>query len=56
MSKFQCFKCNEYGHYKRDCPSPQNKKRKERSDAHVVEEMGEPENKPKKEDVKDLYY
>ena len=40
MSKVQCFKYNELGHFKRDCPSQRNKKRKERSEAHVAEEVG----------------
>lgn len=34
----------------------QNNKRKERSEAHVFEAVGEPEKKEKKEKVNDLYY
>ena len=49
MSKVQCFKCNEYGNYKRDHPSQQNNKRKEGSEGHIVVVMGEPQKKLKKE-------
>lgn len=56
MSKVQCFKLNEFGHFKRDYPSLQNNKRKERSEAHVAEAVGEAKKKEKKEKVKDLYY
>jgi len=56
MSKIQCFGCNVYGHFKRNCPNKKNNKRTERSEAHIVEEKGEHEKKPKGEDPKDLYY
>lgn len=59
MSKIQCYECNAYGHFKRNCPKlkKDNKKRNERNEAHVTEEMEESEKKKsKKEEVKDLYY
>ena len=55
MSKVQCFGCNEFRNFKRDCPKKHNI-RKEISEAHTAEEKGEPENNPKKEYVKDIYY
>ena len=59
MSKIQCYECNEYGHFKRNCPTlkKDNKKRKEINESHVTEEVEELEKKKsKKEEVKDLYY
>lgn len=56
MSKIQCFGCNEYVHFKRDCPNKKDNRRKERSETHIAEEKGEPEKKLKGEDPKDLYY
>ena len=57
MSKIQCYGCQEYGYYKRNCPKlkKDNNKRK-REEAHVIQEMKEEENKQKKEDPSDLYY
>lgn len=59
MSKIQYYECNEYGHFKRNCPKLKkgNKKRKEKSEAHVTKEVEEPkEKKSTKEEVKYLYY
>ena len=41
MSKIQCYGCQEYGHYKRDCPKFKDNKRKERNEAHIIEELEE---------------
>lgn len=58
MAKVQRYGCQEYGHYRRDClklKRDNNKRNKE--EAHITEEMEEPETKkPKKEKVRDLYY
>lgn len=56
MSKIQCFKRNEFRRFKRDFPSLHSYKRKEISEAHVVEAVEELDKKAKKEEVKDLYY
>ena len=47
MSKIQCYECQEYGNFKRDCLKlkKDNKKRKERNEAHVTEEVEEHEKK-----------
>ena len=53
MSKIQCYECKGYGHFKKDCPKLKkgNKKRK-RNEAHVTEDVEEPdEKKSKKEEV-----
>ena len=57
MSKIQCFGCQEYGHYKRNCPKlkKDNNKRK-REEAHITQEMKEEGKKQKKGDSLDLYY
>ena len=57
MAKIQCYGCQEYGHYKIDCPKlkkDNNKRRRE--EAHITEEVEEAEKKKSKEEVKDLYY
>lgn len=58
MSKIQCYECNEYGHFKRNCLKLKkgNKKMKERSESHVTKEVEETEEKKSKDEVKDLYY
>lgn len=56
MSKVQCFGYNEFGHFKRDFPNKKDNNRKEMSETHVFEAVGEPEKKEKKEEVKDLYH
>ena len=47
MSKIQRYGCQKYGHFKRDCLKlkKDNKKRKEGNEAHVTEEVEEPEKK-----------
>jgi len=59
MSKVQCFGCNEFGNYKRDCPkdhkNKNNNESKEISESHIAKDE-EDEKKPKIEDNKELYY
>jgi len=54
MPKIQCYGCNEYGYFKRDCPNKKDNKIKERREAHIAKEKGEPEKKSKGEDSNDL--
>jgi hypothetical protein len=58
MAKIQCYGCQEYGHYKRDCPKlKKDNNKRGREEAHITEEVEEAEKKKsKKEEVKDLYY
>lgn len=54
LAKVFSFGCQEYGHYKRDCPKiKRNNKIKE--EAHITE-VEELETKKMKEEVRDLYY
>ena len=55
MDKIRCDGCNELGHYKKDCPKSKDNRKKE--EAHVAGEIEEPySKKPKKEEVKDIFY
>ena len=58
MSKIHCFGCQEYGHYKRNCPKlkQDNSKKRKREEAHMTQEVKDEENKQKKEDPPDLHY
>ncbi len=58
MAKIQYYGCQEYVHYKRDCPNTKNGNNKiGREEAHITKEVGEAEKKKsKKEEVRDLYY
>ena len=51
MSKIHLFGCQEYGHYKRNCPKlkKENNNKRKREEAHMTQ-------KQKKEDPLDLYY
>ena len=42
MFKVQCFGCNRFRHFKRDCINKHNNKIKEQSEAHVAEAVGKP--------------
>ena len=56
MAKVQCYGCQEYGHYKRDCPKVKKDNKRGREEAHIAKEVEEVEKKrPKKEEVRDLY-
>ena len=57
MSKIQCYGCREYGHYKRNCPKlKKDNKSKERIEAHITEEVDEPNEKKSKKEGIDLHY
>ena len=58
MSKIQCYGCQEYGHYKRNCPKlkKDNNNKIKREEAHITQEVKEEGKKQKKEDPPDLYY
>jgi len=44
MAKIQCYGCQEYGHYKRDCPKlKKDNKKRGREEAHISEEVEEVE-------------
>lgn len=56
MDKVRCYGCKKLGHYRRDCPK-RSKDKRNREEAHITEEVKEPETrKCKNEEVKDLYY
>ena len=58
MSKIQCFGCQEYRHYKRNCPKlkKDNNNKRKREETHMNHKVKEEEKKQKKEDPRDLYY
>ena len=51
VNKARCFGCNNFGHYKRDCPRLRKDKRK-KEEAHIKEEPDK--KKSKKEEARDL--
>jgi len=58
MSKIQCYGCQDYGHYKRNCPklNKENNDKIKREESHMTQELKEEEKKQKNEDPLDLYY
>ena len=58
MSKIQCFGCQGYGHYKRNCPKlkKDNNNKRKKEETHMTQELEKEEKKQKKEDPPDLYY
>lgn len=57
MSKIQCFACQEYAHYKRNCPKlkKDNTNKRKREETHITQEMKEEGKKQKKENPSDFY-
>jgi len=56
MDKVRCYGCQELGHYRRDCPK-RSKGKRNREDAHIIEEVKDPKSKKcKNEEVKGFYY
>ena len=53
MDKVQCFRCNELGHYKRDCPKSGKDKRK-KEEAHITEEREKPDAKKSKKEKRKI--
>ena len=58
ISKIQCYGCQEYGHYKRDCPKiKKDNNKRGREEGHITEKVEDAEKKKsKKEEVIDLHY
>ena len=54
MSKIQYYECNEYGHFKRNCPKlkKDNNNKRKREEARVTQEVKEDDKKHSKEDDK----
>jgi len=48
-SKIRCYGCQEYGHYKRNCPKlkKDNNNKRKREEAHMTQEVKEEEKKKK---------
>ena len=56
MDKVRCYGCQELGNYERDSPN-RSKDMRNMEEAHITEEVKEPESKKlKNEEEKDLYY
>ena len=56
MAKSQCYGCQEYGNYKRDCPKIKKDKRGKK-EAQIIEKVEEIEKKKSKnEEVRDIYF
>ena len=51
MAKVQCYGCQEYGHYKRDCPKlKKDNTKRGREEANITEEVEEAEKKKSKKE------